>query len=115
MPLHVKHFLIGFVFVTCVLSQAQNDLDFYIANYRQPAIAQVAREQVMSKLVQMKVVLQRSASLRTDLVIESAEALSHSNAKIGLLPQSVLKPLDDELTAQHYDAVLKRIDACRSI
>jgi len=86
MPLNVKHFLIGFVFVTCVLSQAQDDLDFYIANHRQPAIARVVREQVLGKLVQMKAVLQKSASPGTDLVIESAETLSQIHHKFSLLP-----------------------------
>jgi hypothetical protein len=92
MPLTVKHFLIGFVFVTGVLSLAQKDLDFYIANHRQPAIARVVREHV---------------SLGTDLVMDSVVSLSQCIVKIGLLPHPVLTRVNDELTAQHYDVGLK--------
>ena len=94
-----------------MLSQVQDDLDFYIANYRQPAIARAVREQVMIKFVQTKAVLQRSASPGTDLVIESAVALSQIILKVSRLPQPMLKPMDEELTAQHCAVVLKRIDA----
>lgn len=97
--------------MTCVLSQAQDDLDLYIANYRQSAIVRVVREQVMSKLVQMKAVLQRPALLGTDLVIESVGVLSRKTVKIGLLPQPVLQPMVDELAAQKCDIMLKRNDA----